>query len=391
LLQVLEWVARELGKEVLTELILLRDKYDHTFFFWFTSSERQSNWGSKFLSILRFLKIDLKFENDFLIDKILFNDEDSEYYFSNLFKKNQEKEFYLNFLEFLANELNSTEESLKNCLIRTKFLFAIAQNEDKQLLREIFNSFVAKFGETFFSCSYSIETFHGICKRYSFNAKMILNYLILVAEQIDFEVLKNYVSAKNSKHQTILFYFHRDSPSDNLIKMLGWFERTFKNDEKFLKNFLLEIDENSDSFLIFVLRNCENRWIQCFFKYTYQFLIENFDKVILKELLLLQNNEDKNFLEVIFERCGKYVTQILDKLFKDFQNDQDFFTKLIKEKLKKNREVENFMKNKFNNDLPEEEVKESEILNLIQKHEIGEMEFSEKEVEVSRSSCCRIC
>jgi ankyrin repeat protein len=390
LLQVLQWVARELGTEVLTELILVRDEDDYTFFFWFTSSKRQSNSGSKLLSILRFLKNDLKFENDFLIHKILFNDKDSDYYFSNLFKKNQEKEFYQNFLEFLANELSG--ESLKIYLIRTKFLFLIAQNGDKKLLGEIFNTFVAKFGETFFSRSYSIETFHGIYKKHPNNAEMILNYLNLVAEQIDFEVLSNYVSGKNSKHQTILFYFHRDSPSDNLIKMLGWFGTTFKNDENFLKNFLLEIDENSDSFLIFVLRNCENGWIQCFFKYTYQFLIENFDKVIIKELLLLQNNEDKNFLEVIFKRCGKHdVIQILDKLFKDFQNDQDFFTKLIKEKLKKNREVENFMKNKYNNDLPEKEVKESEILNLIQKHEIGEMEFSEKEVEVSRSSCCRIC
>jgi hypothetical protein len=67
--QVLEWVARELGKEVLTELILLRDWWDQTIFHRFTSpsNDKQSNCGSKLLSILGFLKNDLKFDSDFLI------------------------------------------------------------------------------------------------------------------------------------------------------------------------------------------------------------------------------------------------------------------------------------------------------------------------------------
>jgi hypothetical protein len=358
LLQVLEWVARELGKEVLTELILLKCEHNYTFFYWFTSSsKRQSNSGPKCLSILRFLKNDLEFENDFLIDKILFNDKHSDYYFSDLFKKNQEKEFYLNFLDFFANELNG--ESHKIYLIRTKFLFLIAQNEDKHLLGEVFNSFVAKFGETFFNCSDSTEIFHGICKEHSSYAEMILNYLNLVAEEIDFEILKIYVSGKNSKKQTILFYFHQYELQ--LIEMLEWIRTTFKNDENFLKSFLLEADENSDSFLTFALKNFKNNWwIVHFFTETYNFLIKNFDKVFVKDLLLLQNKNGKNFLNIICETLKKRdqnrVTGILDTLFKDFQNDQDFFAKLINEKAKKNREVKDFMKNKLKIDITEEET-----------------------------------
>jgi hypothetical protein len=72
LLQVLQWVAQELGKEVLTELIFLKDKENQTIFYIFTSPwSDQSNSGWKLVSILRFLKKDLNFENDFLVEKIL--------------------------------------------------------------------------------------------------------------------------------------------------------------------------------------------------------------------------------------------------------------------------------------------------------------------------------
>jgi hypothetical protein len=305
------------------------------------------------------LKNDLKFETNFLIDKILYNDDEKgKNVFSKLFEKNQDKEFYQDFLKFLSNELSG--ESLKIYLIRTKFLFSIAQNEDKQLLGEIFNSFVAKFGETFFSGSYSTETFHGICTRYSYNAEMIMNYLNLVAKQIGIEIFKNYVSRKNSKKQTILFYFHRGSPSLNLIKILNWFKTKFENDENFFKNFLLEVDENLDSFFNFVLKKEESDWrIHDYFKETYDFFIKNFDKVFVKELLLLQNKKCGIFLNIICESYGWRVTVILDTIFKDFQKDQDFFTKLINEKSKKNRLVKEFIKSKLKRVLPEEQTRRS--------------------------------
>jgi hypothetical protein len=150
LLQVLEWVARELGKKVLTDMILLKDYENHIFFHFFTSSHKQSNSGSKLLSILRFLKNDLKFENEFLIEKILFtNDENGENVFLNLFLHIYEKELYQNVLDFLANELDLKNESLKKYLIQNKFLlFRIAQIKKKQLRAQLLNFFQAKFGKS---------------------------------------------------------------------------------------------------------------------------------------------------------------------------------------------------------------------------------------------------
>jgi hypothetical protein len=343
--QVLEWVARELGKEVLTELILLRDKWDQTIFHRFTSpsNDKQSKCGSKLLSILGFLKNDLKFEDEILIDKILFkNDKNDENVFINLFKKTQEKGFYLIFFEFLANELNLSDESLKKILIQTKFLYRIAQIKEKENRAVILNAFHSKFGKTF------LQIFHRCCEKYS--TEYIVNFLNLVAEQNNLEFLKNFVSGKNSKKQTILLYFHH-YPS-NLFNMLEWLGTKFENDENFLQSFLLQVDENSDSFLNFVLKKCYNDgWMTNFFAVTFNFLLRNFDKVFVKEILLLENKKGKNFLNIICERSkrrDRHVTSVLDTLFRNFQNDQDFFTKLINEKSKKNREVKDFMKHKLN-------------------------------------------
>ncbi len=375
--QVLEWVARELGNEVLTELILLKNMVNQTILheftsprqktysiFRITSSKIQSNSGSKVLSILRFLKNDLKFENDFLIEKILCSDDrHSESVFSNLFEQNQEKEFYLNFFEFLANELNG--ESLKNYLIQKKFLFWIAQIKEKQLRDQVFYYYNTKFEEKNF---HSNESIHKICKENSgFCIEKILNYLNFIAETNDMEILKNYVSVKNSKKQTILFHFHYSilHPSASLTKMLEWLETKFKNDEKFLKNFLLEVDENSDSFLIFALKMCWKGQINDYFKETYDLLIKNFDRVFIKELLLLENNEGKNFLNIICERSKRRdqrVTQTLEILFRDFQTDQDFLAKLFNEKAKKNQEFKDFMKLKT--DHPEEDVSRSKACEI---------------------------
>jgi hypothetical protein len=358
LLQVLEWVAQELGKKALAELILVGNKKNERIFHRFTSSPHQSNSGPKLLSILSFLKNDLKFENDFLVDQILFyNSEDSESVVSNMFLQNQEISFSQNVLDFLANELNLKNDSFKKYLIQNKsLLFQIAQIKENQFRVQLLNFFIAKFGKTFFNCFDSIETFYRICEKYSENdTEKILNYLNWIAEN-DFELLKKYVSGKNSKKQTILFYFHHRL--SKLILMLEWFKTTFKNDQNFLEKILLEVDENLDSFLYFVLKKCKDDWqIYDSFIETYKFLMKNFDKVFVKEFLLLQNKKGKIFLNIICENSYNLdMIFILDTLFKDFQNDQDFFANLINEKSKKNRKVKDFMKNKFNIDFAEEET-----------------------------------
>jgi hypothetical protein len=125
------WVNRELGKEFLIELMSLKEHWNKTIFHKFTESSKQSNTGTQMLTILKFLKLDLKLDNATLLDQILFDvDENGSSVFSNLFTKPQEKDFYSNFFDFLETILKLPEEGLENYLIKAKFLlFRIAQIE----------------------------------------------------------------------------------------------------------------------------------------------------------------------------------------------------------------------------------------------------------------------
>jgi hypothetical protein len=278
--------------------------------------------------------------------------------------------------------------------------------------------FAAKFGKTFLSC----EILHEIFGKYSnFDCEKIIKYLNFVEEQKDLEFLKNYVSGKNAKKQTILFHF--DYKPSSLINILNWLQIKFQKDRNFLKNILLQFDENQDSFFTFVLRECWSSNVENYFTETYKFLIRNFDKTFVKNFLLIQNEKNENFLNVVFEK--RYVEQvnvsnILDLLFKDFQNDQDFFTVLFNAKSKKNQIVKNWMKNKLGVEFEDEnenskvlgacEEKDgessssddnvSENLELsLSKHnypvvrQIENFEISEvEEIESSQNlTCCKIC
>jgi hypothetical protein len=280
----------------------------------------------------------------------------------------------LDFLEFLANEFIVTDESPKNYLVQSEFLFQIAHIEEKQTRDEILNYFVAKFGEEFLNSSISTRVLHELCSLLSesyVGTHKIENYLNFVGKKYDLEILKNYVSGKNLKKQTILFYFYHYK--SNTTKILEWFKTTFKNDSIFMKFFLLQVDENLDSFLIFLLKKCVEWDIDHHFMETYDYLLTNFDKVFVKEFLILENSEDENFLNIVCKRDDKNVTKILNIIFNDFENDQDFFTKLINEKSKKHREIKDFMRDKLNINVPEEE------------------EAVEEKVKVSQSNSCMIC
>jgi hypothetical protein len=57
LTHVLEWLAQELGNDILTEIFLLNDENNRTIFHFFTSStSKQTNSGSILFSILRYLR-----------------------------------------------------------------------------------------------------------------------------------------------------------------------------------------------------------------------------------------------------------------------------------------------------------------------------------------------
>jgi hypothetical protein len=343
----------------LIKLILKGDWDNRTIFHTFTESENQAKSGTQLLAILKFLKHSLNLENEFLLKQILFNvDRRSKSVFLNIFSRNQDEYFYSNFYDFLQNDLGLTHESWKKYLVNSKyFLFSIAQN-NKSTRDQIIKLFEEKLDKSFFSADfYSTDTLHKICENYSkSDTTKTLIYFNFVEEKNGFESMKNYISRKNSKSQTILAHFHHFY--SELIQVLEWFAEKFRNvrNKNFLENFLTHVDENGDTFLLVFLKKCPDySQTNVFFTDTFKFLIENFDKSFAKNLLLIQNRRLENCLNLICQSAyEKEISKVLDLLLKDFQNDQEFFKKLLNGELKKNETVRKWIENNLNFiDLPQ--------------------------------------
>jgi hypothetical protein len=345
LLGTLEWINREIEKDFLLELILKRDDKNKTIFHIFTESEKQPDSGAKLLDILKFFKEKLKIENEFLLKEILFS-VDRRGVFLDIFSMFHDEDLFFNIFDFLTRDLGISVESLKNYLneIKGYFLFSISQIKKESRVR-IVEFFEEKFQIPFYSDDfYSAEILHKICENYSkYYTEKILDYFNFVEEKNDFEFLRKYISGKNSKSQSILVHFHHSYP--DLTKVFEWLEeKKFKNEKNFLKNFLMQVDENGDSFLHVLLRKCFDFQVDDFFTKTFNFLTRNFDKSFVQNFLLIQNKRQENCLNLVCQRDKWNIQKILDRLSKDFQNDQEFFTKLLNEELKKNEKVREWIK-----------------------------------------------
>jgi hypothetical protein len=346
LLQIFQWLNREFGRDFLKELIPLTDHIQKQTVF-HNLLLNPTNPGSQILPILAFLKHDLKFEDEFLVQDILFNtDHIGRKVFSNLLFT-QSRDFYQSFFEFLEQHLNFTHETLENRLKDTKLLpFHIAQY-GKSARDEIAELFGEKFGDTFISDHfYSTEILFELCKHFlGYSTDKFLAYFNFVEEQTDLQFLENYVSRKNDKNQTILFFYHQRNYRKYLVKILNWFEAKFGDDRRFLEGLLLEVDGNGDSFLMSVLKECLNSHVGECFTETYHFLIRHFDIGFVGKFLLIENCEMENCINHIYSDGDQWkITGILDLLFDDFQSDHDFFKLLINEKLRENPSVREWMR-----------------------------------------------
>jgi hypothetical protein len=355
LLGTLDWINREIGKDFLIDLILKRDRWNQTIFHRFTESKKQPNSRAQLLEILKFFKEKLKLENEFLLKEILFS-VDRKGVFLDLFLMFQDVDLLFNIFDFLTKDLGVSVESLKSYLKYFRFSISQIEEESRERIVELFEE---KFQIPFYSDDfYSAEILHQICENHSKYGveKKILKYFNFVEEKNDFEFLKSYVSGKNSENQTILVHFHHYSYDSDLSKVFEWLEEKLKIDKEFLKNFLMQVDENGDSFLHVVLRKCPYDFqVDDFFTETFKFLIRNFDKSFVQNFLLIQNKRQENCLNLFCQRRDWKIPEILDLLSKDFQNDQEFFTKLLNEELKKNEEVREWTKN--NSSFTEKELK----------------------------------
>jgi hypothetical protein len=352
LLGTLEWINREIGKDFLIELILKRNKWNQTIFHLFTESEDQPDRepGAQLLKILKFFKENLNLENEFLLKEILFSVDRGGVFLDN-FSMFQDEDLFFNIFDFLTKDLGISVEILKINLneIKGYFPFSISQIKKESARVRIVELFEEKFQIPFYSNDfYSAEILHEICENHSKrDVEKILKYLNFVEEKNDLEFLKNYFSGKNSEGQTILVHFHDDY--SHLAQVFEWLEEKFKNDKNFLKNFLMQVDENGDSFLHVLLRKCYDGWLDDFFTKTFKFLIRNFDKSFVQNFLLIQNKRKENCLNLVCQLVEDEwkIPEILNLLSKEFQNDREFFTKLLNEELKKNKKVREWIKKKL--------------------------------------------
>jgi hypothetical protein len=371
LLKTICWINQKLGKEFLIEIILLKDKWNDTIFHDYTSSSKQSNSALNFLSILNYLKHDVKLENDFLLDKVLFNFDDyGNYAFSNIFLKAQEKDFYLKFFAFLSEDLNLTDNHLKLYLIKNNLLFLISQI-DKSIRNEVLSILYDKFGKAFFS--HNFYTTEKLDEIFGADPEKIINYFNFITEQDELEFLRGYVMGTKSNNQSILFKL-----KSNLTEIFEWFKEKIDNDEN-VQEILHQVDENGDSFLTYNLKKTAE-WDSDYFARTVKFLLTNFDKTSVKKFLLIQNNENKNCFDIISERDGRTVIEIIDILIEDFPDDQDFFKTFITEEMRENCLIINSV-----NDQNEENDENSEL------SQDDDDDLNSNKFEDRKLSCCKIC
>jgi hypothetical protein len=337
LFRAMRWVIRELGKDTLNDIIITLKNYN--------CDLKQSNSNLQYLSILRFLKQDPKFRNKFFPDQVLSNVSiDGRETFNNLLTETDEINFYSNFLKFLKIDLKFTNDSMKSCFVHHKFLlFNIAQYE-KSARDEILKLFGEKFGDTFiFDHFYSNDTLHDIFERYSKFPANVRDYLNFVNEQMGSEFLKNYVLGKNSKNQTVLFYC-RCGDSEFLASILEYFGAIFRNDKTPLKDLLLHVDENGDSCLT-VMDEFDTFYD---FDEIFQFLTENFDKNFVRDLLIIENSENRNCFHMLFGKLeNEQIIGYLNLFIDCFGNDRGFYEKLLGEKFRNNPLVEEWMEYNF--------------------------------------------
>jgi hypothetical protein len=343
LLQTLKWVAEEFNSGFLKDLILSRDNEGQTIVHKFISFSDLLNVGSQFLSILKIFKYKSQFEDAFVTEEILFREDNKgDCLFIMFFKKTHGIDFYSLFFEFLVNDLNLVEDNLKKFLSKIKsIMFWISQITDKSVRDEIWRLLSLKFGGIFHANNfYSNEILEEICEKYSkdYNIDKFINYLNFIEEKNNLGFLKNYISGTNQQGQTILFKYYHEAT--NLIEILEWLKTKFEGNKQF-EILLLKRDKNGDSFFTSVLKNCYDWDVDSYFTKIYNFFPS---KTFLSNLLLIENNDKKNFFNLVCERSELEITDFLDLFSNDFQNDRGFIKRLINEKFKENEKVKEWMR-----------------------------------------------
>jgi hypothetical protein len=182
-------------------------------------------------------------------------------------------------------------------------------------------------------------------------AGKVLKFFDFVERNFGIKFLKKLICFKNEQNRTFLFqlYYVVDK---SLIKILSFLFEKFKNEKNFLEKLLLSVDDWGNSFLIFDFsQSFPDRMIKVS-KELFELIKTNFGLDFLKKLLLIRNENGKNFHHTLLSNkqggVGRSL-RVLEVLLEVVGRDKKFFTKLtnqieipkeIREFLKTNLEIE---------------------------------------------------
>jgi hypothetical protein len=350
LLQFLRWFQTSFGHDNLKKLLLLRDVREQSILFHYFSKDRNLNPSD--LEILSFPNFDENFRKiEIILQKTKFGENVLQLIF--LRSRNFEE-----FGDFVKHNLKITDAELSSSLTGSGtsyfgnsspiLYFHIAQRsaEDQQ---KYINYMKHKFGENILDES-SIYIISLQCHRFSNFPAKFSKFLDFIERNFPISMLKKSIQFEGFNRQTFLFNLYC-SVDDCLIKIFNILLEIFKNENDILKAFLLSVDKDGNSFLIFEFSQCFVLRTIKVSKELFELVKTNFGVDFLKQLLLVKNEQGKNFHHtLLFNEYGglENSLQVLEILLEVVGKDEEFFRELtnqeqvpkeIKEFLETNLEI----------------------------------------------------
>jgi hypothetical protein len=161
----------------------------------------------------------------------------------------------------------------------------------------------------------------------------------------DEETLKEFFLAVDWHSQTFLHQFCYWAKNFDLLQTLKWVAQEF-GQEFLLKLISMKAGWGRTIFHFFIYSYCQSNPGQKFLEIL-EFLHQDFglENKVLLDILAIEGGyrEKKKCLNLICDTKDQKITEILDFLFKVFQNDRKWLKKLFNWKLRQNQEVKEWM------------------------------------------------
>jgi hypothetical protein len=332
LLKLLEWFRVDFGLEDLKKLLLQRDVEQESIIFLYFSNERNPILDG--FDVLNFLKVDCKFDESFLKHEVILQKNNlNENILQQIFLRFADLAQFSNFVE----EFKITDSELKSSFVGSEtFLFYFAQKSEEN--QEKFVSFLErKFDGNLMNELFYDGTFYRICwncNRFDDFAASVLKFFDFVERKFGLDFLKNLICFKGPENQTFLFLLF-DEVNKSLMKILNYLFEKFENQKDFLAEVLLSVDDFGNTFLIHFFSQDRVPQTIKISKELFNSIKSTFGLEFLKKLLLIKNEQNRNFHLVLLDNKRydgvEKSLEVFEILLEVVGKDKKFFVELTKQ------------------------------------------------------------